>query len=201
MILLAANILHNAIERSLVLMDEVGRGTSTYDGLSIALASAHYLADKIKAFTLFATHYFELTNLPNLLPQTANIHLSATQHNEDIVFLHKIEQGPASQSYGIEVAKLAGIPKDVLKHARNELRLLETNSEKLAELDSGSGSGSGYRKVENAHRFEPFVSKSSQADMFATKPDPVTERLNSINLDELTPRQALDILYEMKTLQ
>jgi len=196
-----ANILHNATERSLVLMDEVGRGTSTYDGLSIALASAHYLADKIKAFTLFATHYFELTNLPNLLPQTANIHLSATQHNEDIVFLHKIEQGPASQSYGIEVAKLAGIPKDVLKHARNELRLLETNSEKLAELDSGSGSGSGYRKAENAHRFEPFVSKSSQADMFATKPDPVTERLNSINLDELTPRQALDILYEMKTLQ
>src|SRR5690554_6009807 len=98
-----ANILHNASEQSLVLMDEVGRGTSTFDGLALAWASAAFLAEKIKAFTLFATHYFEMTALPEQYSNTVNVHLKATEHEERIIFLHAVEQGPASQSYGIQV--------------------------------------------------------------------------------------------------
>ena len=105
-----ANILHNASDRSLVLMDEVGRGTSTFDGLSLAWACAFHLAEKVKAFTLFATHYFELTSLPEKVAGAINVHLGATEYNESIVFLHSIQEGPANKSYGIQVAKLAGIP-------------------------------------------------------------------------------------------
>lgn len=198
-----ANILHNSTDRSLVLMDEVGRGTSTFDGLSIALASAHYLADKIGAFTLFATHYFELTNLPNSLPQTANVHLSATQHNDEIVFLHHVEEGPASQSYGIEVAKLAGIPQEVLQHARQELQLLEANSERLVELERNLINNSAPESITKATVISTSRSKihSPQADLFSSTPNPAIEKLKSIKVDELTPRQALDMLYELKDLE
>ena len=178
-----ANILHNATNKSLVLMDEVGRGTSTFDGLSLALACAQFLAENIKAFTLFATHYFELTVLPQTLPDVANVHLSATRHNGNIVFLHHIEEGPASQSYGIEVAKLAGIPSAVLEHARKELRILESGSHQLV---------SDPRKTE--------ASYMPQADMFANTVNPAIERLSSLDIDSLSPRQALAILYELKEL-
>lgn len=183
-----ANILNNATERSLVLMDEVGRGTSTFDGLSIALASAHYLADKIRAFTLFATHYFELTALPQTLKDVANVHLSATQHNDDIVFLHRIEEGPASQSYGIEVAKLAGIPRDVLNHARRELAVLEAGSHQLVSNNQDQASKNGRDQMQ------------PQSDMFAQMPNPALQRLRDLAVDELSPRQALDLLYELREL-
>ncbi len=134
-----ANILHNASDRSLVLMDEVGRGTSTFDGLSLAWACAYYLAEQVNAFTLFATHYFELTALPSKVASTVNVHLDATEHNDSIVFLHSVQDGPASQSYGIQVAKLAGIPTEVINLARQELALLEANSHGIAHSDDSTG--------------------------------------------------------------
>ncbi|HAN67538.1 MAG TPA: DNA mismatch repair protein MutS, partial [Halieaceae bacterium] len=120
-----ANILHNATERSLVLMDEVGRGTSTFDGLSLAWAAAVQLARSVRAFTLFATHYFELTALPEQCSSMANVHLDATEHEDHVVFLHNIQEGPANRSFGLQVAKLAGIPDSVLRAAREKLQALE----------------------------------------------------------------------------
>src|SRR5690606_17166724 len=122
-----ANILHNATARSLVLMDEIGRGTSTFDGLSLAWAAAVHLTAKLRSFTLFATHYFELTTLPEQQPLAVNVHLDATEYNDHIVFLHTIQEGPASRSYGLQVAKLAGIPPAVVGAAKR----------KLAELEAG----------------------------------------------------------------
>ena len=123
-----ANILHNATDRSLVLMDEIGRGTSTFDGLSLAWACGLHLAQEVKAFTLFATHYFELTALPETADNTVNVHLDATEHNDNIVFLHSIQEGPASQSYGLQVAKLAGVPRDVIDLAKQQLQQLEAKN-------------------------------------------------------------------------
>jgi len=120
-----ANILHSASQHSLVLMDEIGRGTSTYDGLALAWAVAEYLARQVKAYTLFATHYFELTHLPEQLEGVHNVHLRAIEHGESIVFLHSVNDGPASQSYGLQVAALAGIPQNVLRRARFQLSKLE----------------------------------------------------------------------------
>ena len=181
-----ANILHNASERSLVLMDEVGRGTSTFDGLSLAWACAWHLAEKVQAFTLFATHYFELTSLPEKLDAVVNVHLDATEYNDNIVFLHAIQEGPASQSYGIQVAKLAGIPAAVLQLARQELARLESGSgEKM--LDGGEASTSETAPL--------------QVDLFAPAGNPELEnRLKKLQPDELTPRQALETLYELKKL-
>ena len=120
-----ANILHNATERSLVLMDEIGRGTSTFDGLSLAWSCAHYLAESVKAYTLFATHYFELTHLPDECNTVANVHLNATEHDDRIVFLHAVQEGPANQSYGLQVAQLAGVPRHVVNQAKKRLAELE----------------------------------------------------------------------------
>jgi DNA mismatch repair protein MutS len=176
-----ANILHNATPRSLVLMDEVGRGTSTFDGLSLAWAAAVQLAQSVKAFTLFATHYFELTTLPEQCPSMANVHLDATEYQDHIVFLHNIQEGPASRSYGLQVAKLAGIPNAVLKAAQ----------EKLTELEDGDKS-----KPASLTTSAPF---SPQSDLFSTvEPHPVVEILESLDIDGLSPRQALQKLYEMK---
>jgi DNA mismatch repair protein MutS len=176
-----ANILHNATERSLVLMDEVGRGTSTFDGLSLAWAAAEQLA-KLRAYTLFATHYFELTVLPESEPLVANVHLNATEHNERIVFLHHVLPGPASQSYGLAVAQLAGVPGEVILRAREHLARLETTSlpHDLPRNDSGQQAA-------------PL-----QSDMFASLPHPVLEELFKINPDDLTPRKALELLYTWK---
>ena len=180
-----ANILHNASERSLVLMDEVGRGTSTFDGLSLAWACAFYLADKIKSFTLFATHYFELTSLPEQIPSAVNIHLDATEYKDSIVFLHSVQEGPASQSYGIQVAKLAGIPSDVISLARAELKKLESSS--LNTITSKT--------------VQKEISSPSQEEMFINQLSPeLKKKLGSISPDELSPKQALDLIYELKLL-
>ena len=176
-----ANILHNATPRSLVLMDEVGRGTSTFDGLSLAWAAAVELASSVRAFTLFATHYFELTSLPELCPTMANVHLDATEHQDHVVFLHNIQEGPANRSFGLQVAKLAGIPAPVLDAAR----------EKLAELERGDHGPAP------AH---PTASPPAQVDLFsAPAPHPVVTALEALDVDGLTPREALEKLYELKT--
>ncbi|MBD7978369.1 MULTISPECIES: DNA mismatch repair protein MutS [Pseudomonas] len=176
-----ANILHNASERSLVLMDEVGRGTSTFDGLSLAWAAAEHLA-QLRAWTLFATHYFELTVLPESEPVVANVHLSATEHKERIVFLHHVLPGPASQSYGLAVAQLAGVPNPVIDRAREHLARLEVTS-----------------LPHETPRAQPGQSVAPlQSDMFASLPHPVVDELSRLDPDGLTPRQALDLLYGWK---
>jgi DNA mismatch repair protein MutS len=174
-----ANILHNASPHSLVLMDEVGRGTSTFDGLSLAWAAAVQLARSVKAFTLFSTHYFELTSLPEQCPTMANVHLDATEHQDHVVFLHNIQEGPANRSFGLQVAKLAGIPAPVLQAAQ----------EKLLELERGAI----LEQQDNADF-------RAQDDLFsAPQPHPVIDLLKAVNVDDLTPREALDTLYELKT--
>ena len=172
-----ANILHNATDASLVLMDEVGRGTSTFDGLSLAWAAAEYLA-RIRAFTLFATHYFELTSLADSDPGVANVHLNATEHNERIVFLHTVLPGPASQSYGLQVAQLAGVPRPVIERARQHLATLEQQS-----LDQAS----------QAPQVQPV-----QNDLFASAPHPAAVALQQLKPDDLSPREALELLYQWK---
>ena len=170
-----ANILHNATERSLILMDEIGRGTSTFDGLSIAWATALALANQVKALTFFATHYFELTALPGQHPAMANVHLDATEHEDHVVFLHQIQEGPANRSFGLQVAKLAGVPSNVLGAAKD----------KLHELESGRSSGPPPLQT------ELFVPPRNA-------PSPVLETLQSLEPDELSAREALDWLYQLK---
>ena len=176
-----ANILHNATEQSLVLMDEIGRGTSTFDGLSLAWACAEKLVRDIKAYTLFATHYFELTELPTRYDNAENIHLDAIEHGDKIVFLHQVKAGAANQSYGLQVAQLAGVPNDVIKAAR----------QKLSSLEAGRVLSTG--------------ETSPQADLF-TAPDQVKEAsevekaLAKLNLDDLTPKQAMDELFRLSDI-
>jgi len=177
-----ANILHNATERSLVLMDEVGRGTSTFDGLSLAWAAAERLAH-LRAYTLFATHYFELTVLPEAQPLVANVHLNATEHNERIVFLHHVLPGPASQSYGLAVAQLAGVPSEVIVRAREHLSRLEDTA----------------LPHEAPKPVKGKPAAPQQSDMFASLPHPVLDELAKLDLDDMTPRRALEMLYTLKT--
>ena len=180
-----ANILHNATDRSLVLMDEVGRGTSTFDGLSLAWACAFHLAKSVKAFTLFATHYFELTSLPDKLTGAVNVHLDATEHKDTIVFMHSVQDGPASRSYGIQVAKLAGIPEPVIDLAKSELAILEAGSHTLA----------------TAKETQELTLEPSQNALLLTNINyALQERLDNLHPDELSPKQALDLIYELKRL-
>ncbi|WP_194437583.1 DNA mismatch repair protein MutS [Vibrio fluminensis] len=178
-----ANILHNATERSLVLMDEIGRGTSTYDGLSLAWASAEWLAKQIGSLTLFATHYFELTELPNQIEHLANVHLDAVEHGDSIAFMHAVQEGAASKSYGLAVAGLAGVPKTVIKQARAKLTQLEQLS--LA--------------TENNAPRSTAVDIANQLSLIP-EPSEVEEALANIDPDDLTPRQALEELYRLKKL-
>ncbi|GAB2641769.1 DNA mismatch repair protein MutS [Vibrio panuliri] len=178
-----ANILHNATERSLVLMDEIGRGTSTYDGLSLAWASAEWLAKQIGALTLFATHYFELTELPNQIAHLANVHLDAVEHGESIAFMHAVQEGAASKSYGLAVAGLAGVPKTVIKQARAKL----TQLEQLSHVTEANAPRSSAVDIANQLSLIP-------------EPSEVEEALANINPDDLTPRQALEELYRLKKL-
>ena len=175
----AAQILHAATPHSLVLMDEIGRGTSTFDGLALAGGIAAYLHNKSQAFTLFATHYFELTEFPAQHHSAVNVHVSAVESGSDIVFLHHIEPGPASKSYGIAVAKLAGVPATVLNHARHALAALEAQQSQA----------------------------SAQVDLFAAppvavgpEPSAVDQALATIEPDQLSPREALEALYRLKKL-
>jgi DNA mismatch repair protein MutS len=173
----AAQILHAATPRSLVLMDEIGRGTSTFDGLALASGIAAYLHDKTQAFCLFATHYFELTEFPGTHHAAVNWHVSAAESGHDIVFLHELQPGPASRSYGIQVARLAGMPVAVVNHARHALTQLEAQQSDARE----------------------------QVDLFAPPPEApaaapsaVEALLSEIDPDALSPREALDALYRLK---
>jgi DNA mismatch repair protein MutS len=176
----AANILHNATPQSLVLMDEVGRGTSTFDGLALAFAIAHYLLEKNRCYTLFATHYFELTRLTEEFSQAVNVHLEAVEHKHHIVFLHAVNEGPASQSYGLQVAALAGIPEQAIKVARTHLM-------KLEQENSG---------------------RNLQGDLFSAgvvaaelpQEHPALMKLRTIIPDELSPKEALEQLYILKKI-
>ncbi len=178
-----ATILHNATEHSLVLMDEIGRGTSTFDGLSLAWASAEHLT-RTRAFTLFATHYFEMTALPEQAEGVANVHLTAAEHRDGIVFMHRVEEGPASQSYGLQVAQLAGVPPTVIARARDKLTQLEQ-----LEIDQNSRRDFSSRSVG-----EP--DKPLQSDLFASAPHPLLDALATLDPDDLTPRQALALIYD-----
>ncbi|WP_417761007.1 DNA mismatch repair protein MutS [Shewanella sp.] len=175
-----ANILHNATQNSLVLMDEIGRGTSTYDGLSLAWSAAEYLAQKIGALTLFATHYFELTQLAELLPQVINVHLDAIEHDDSIVFMHAVQEGAASKSYGLQVAALAGVPQTVIRAAKAKLQQLESR-------DDG----------------QPVVTQTTPAPMqtsLALEASELETMLQAIDPNELTPKAALELLYQLTTL-
>ena len=168
-----AHILHHATVNSLVLMDEVGRGTSTTDGLSLAYACAHDLATRIRSFTLFATHYFELTTLAEETTGIKNIHFGATEHHDQLVFLHAVQPGPASQSYGIHVAQLAGIPRSVIQLAKQKLKMLE-----------GQTSVNQFISENQPHR--------------EVTEHPVLLQLQAIHPDQLTPKEALELLYRLK---
>ena len=173
-----ANILHNATSRSLVLMDEIGRGTSTFDGLSIAWATALALADHVRALTFFATHYFELTVLPERCSAMANVHLDATEYEDHVVFMHQIQEGPANRSFGLQVAKLAGVPQGVLDQARDKLR----------ELEGSKAAGPAPSQTE---LFAPSA---------AIKPSKALLQLRALEPDELSARAALEWIYTLKQL-
>ena len=201
----AANILHNATPRSLILMDEIGRGTSTFDGLSLAWAIARHIATRLKSFTLFATHYFELTALATEIEGCANVHLDATEHGEGIVFLHAVKDGPASRSYGLQVAQLAGVPRDVIGQARQYLEALE------AQRDRPDTNGSGRRKgpQKELPLFAATASPTPPAlhvpDSETTAPEPAAPdelrlALEALDPDELSPKAALDALYKLRKL-
>ena len=176
-----ANILHNATPQSLVLMDEVGRGTSTYDGLALARAAAVHLAAASRAYTLFATHYFELTELASEYATIANVHLDAVEYGEQLVFMHAVKEGPANRSFGLQVAALAGLPKSVIADARRT----------LAELERGM----------HAHVAAPAAAPTSpQLGLFAAAPSAVERELENMDLDAMSPREALDMLYRLKSL-
>jgi DNA mismatch repair protein MutS len=175
----AANILHNASARSLILMDEIGRGTSTFDGLSLAWAMARYIATKLKSFTLFATHYFELTVLANEVEACANVHLDATEHGDGIVFLHAVREGPANRSYGLQVAQLAGVPREVIAQARRYLETLESQRD----------------------RRKPVSSAQTELPLFApAAPDPLKTAVEALDPDSMTPKAALEAIYALSRL-
>ena len=174
-----ANILHNATAQSLILMDEIGRGTSTFDGLSLAWACADYLAKETKAFTLFATHYFELTTLADEQKTIHNVHLDAMEYGDKIVFLHTVKEGAANQSYGLQVASLAGVPRSVIENAKIKLRHLE----------------------ELAYSEQQAVVGANQFDLFSSNTfHPAVILLDDVKPDDLSPRQALDLIYKLKGL-
>jgi DNA mismatch repair protein MutS len=177
----AAAIIHGATENSLVLMDEIGRGTSTFDGLALAGAIATYLHERNKSFTLFATHYFELTEFPAKHARALNVHVGAVESGEQIVFLHQIEAGPASRSYGVQVARLAGMPASLVRQARATLEALE------AQQHAGNA---------QVDLFAPAPAAPPSAS-----PSALATALAQIEPDRLTPREALETLYRLKQLQ
>ncbi|MDE2252280.1 MAG: DNA mismatch repair protein MutS, partial [Gammaproteobacteria bacterium] len=197
-----ANILHNASEQSLVLVDEIGRGTSTFDGLSLAWAIARHLATEVRAFTLFATHYFELTALGAQLEACANVHLDATEHGDSLVFLHAVRAGPANRSYGLAVAKLAGVPPSVIARARDYLAELEATRDGGARHQPrGGANGQGELPL-----FAPAATAAAGAAVSVAvatagarqAPSELELKLAQIEPDALTPRQALALMYELK---
>jgi DNA mismatch repair protein MutS len=174
-----ATILNNATEHSLVLMDEIGRGTSTFDGLSLAWAAAHHMGEKVQAFTLFATHYFELTALAQELPHCDNVHLDATEHHGQLVFLHSVKAGPANQSYGLQVASLAGVPSNVIRRAKGYLKTLESQQAGMAQNPQGQLAFNVEEPAED---------------------DPLRDAVDALDPDAMSPRDALAALYKLKDL-
>jgi DNA mismatch repair protein MutS len=176
-------ILHSATSRSLVLLDEIGRGTSTYDGVSIAWAVSEHLHDRTGCKTIFATHYHELTQLAQDLDGVRNFNVAVREVNDDVLFLHRLQPGGADRSYGIEVGRLAGLPPQVLDRARQVLRLLE--GEQLATSP---------RRDNGAAR---QATRQDQLGLFAAAPNPIVERLAAVDTDAMTPLQALSLLAEL----
>jgi len=182
-------ILHHATDRSLVLMDEIGRGTSTYDGLALAEACARHLAHNNRAYTLFATHYFELTALAEPGNGIANVHLDAVEHHdknggEQLVFMHAVKDGPADRSFGLQVAALAGLPKSVVKQARGRLIELEQQG----------------RDTPKPSFAKAALDAPQQFGLFAPPSSAALDALAEVDPDELTPKQALEALYRIKAL-
>jgi DNA mismatch repair protein MutS len=184
----AAAIIHSATEHSVVLMDEIGRGTSTFDGLALAGAIASHLHDHNRAFTLFATHYFELTAFPEKHAQAINVHVSAIERGDDIVFLHEIQPGPASKSYGVQVARLAGMPSPLVRQARATLAALEAQQ---TAADS---------QIDLFTRRQDTDAQSDALTSSAASMNAVEEALADIQPDQLSPREALEALYRLKAL-
>ncbi len=172
-----ANILHNATKNSLVLMDEVGRGTSTFDGLSLAWSCAEYLSQKTNSYTLFATHYFELTRLPDSLHNVINVHLDAVEQDDKLIFMHSVKEGPANKSYGLQVALLAGVPKTVVNRAKKHLKQLESQKLQMAS-------------------YQTELSLSPQP----VPENPVIDHIKQLTPDEMSPKQALEMLYTLKKI-
>jgi len=196
----AAGILHHATPASLVLMDEIGRGTSTFDGLALAWAIARHLLSHNRSHTLFATHYFELTQLPQEFPQAANVHLSAVEHGDGIVFLHAVQDGPASQSYGLQVAQLAGVPQPVIRAARKHLAWLEQQSAEATptpQLDLFAPPPTPDLDDEDDYA---EAASAVRAGTLAPEHAAVLDALADLDPDSLTPRAALDALYRLKLL-
>ncbi|WP_314283952.1 DNA mismatch repair protein MutS [Haemophilus sputorum] len=191
-----ANILHQATAQSLVLIDEIGRGTSTYDGLSLAWACAEWLAKKTQSLTLFATHYFELTSLPSQLKGVANVHLDAREHNDTIVFMHSVQEGAASKSYGLAVAALAGVPKPVITMAKQRLAHLEELSAQTRNVNDSPQADLLFAEPisQNSAEISPL------AEVKLPEESPLEKALAEIEPDELTPRQALEALYQLKKI-
>ena len=175
-----ANILHNATTNSLVLMDEIGRGTSTYDGLSLAWSAAEYLAQKLNAMTLFATHYFELTQLPDTMANVVNVHLDAVEHEDTIAFMHTVQEGAASKSYGLQVAALAGVPNSVIKTAKRKLHMLESRDHEVGKPQQ-----------------QDLSLKFSEPELSAELEE-IQNLIKNIEPDDLTPKKALELIYSMK---
>ncbi|HEY6825040.1 MAG TPA: DNA mismatch repair protein MutS, partial [Steroidobacteraceae bacterium] len=192
----AANILHNASAHSLILLDEIGRGTSTFDGLSLAWAMARDIAARLRAFTLFATHYFELTTLVTEVEGCANVHLDATEHGDGIVFLHAVKEGPANRSYGLQVAQLAGVPRGVIAEARRYLERLESERDRQRAVGREAGGPQAELPL-----FAPAACDSlSSGSPQAAAPDALREALAAVDPDALSPRQALEALYALRRL-
>jgi DNA mismatch repair protein MutS len=195
----AANILHNATARSLILMDEIGRGTSTFDGLSLAWSMARHIAARVKAFTLFATHYFELTALASEVEGCVNVHLDATEHGDGIVFLHAVREGPADRSYGLQVAQLAGVPREVIAQAKRYLEALESQRDRAA---GGRGRRSPQTELP---LFAPAVAEVSAAEEVQAAADSalvaeLRASLEALDPDSMSPRAALDAVYKLREL-
>ncbi|EGY28184.1 Mismatch repair ATPase (MutS family) [Candidatus Regiella insecticola 5.15] len=188
-----ANILHNATENSLVLMDEIGRGTSTYDGLSLAWACAEDLAQRIKAMTLFATHYFELTRLADNLCGVVNVHLDAVEHDDTIAFMYSIQEGAASKSYGLAVATLAGVPRHLIQRAQQKLKELESVTHHTPASNDGD-------PQYNDAPFKKYQNKALPAEIPPVKVAPAIEALAGLDANALTPRQALEWIYQLKNM-
>jgi DNA mismatch repair protein MutS len=199
----AANILHNATGRSLILMDEIGRGTSTFDGLSLAWAMARHIAARVKAFTLFATHYFELTALASEVEGCVNVHLDATEHGDGIVFLHAVREGPANRSYGLQVAQLAGVPREVIAQARKYLEALESHRDRATAAGSGRSKPSPQNELplfappDDSEKRAAAEARAAADNLFVTD---IKSAFGALDPDSLTPRAALDAVYRLREL-